>query len=313
MTEDRLDLEVVSRRDVGGRIAILELRAPDESPLPEWAPGAHIDIHIADGLTRQYSLSGSPADRQRWRIAVLREEGGRGGSRAIFDGLVPGATVRAGSPRNHFGLVDADEYVFIAGGIGITPMVPMLTAVREQGKRSSLTYFGREVSSMAFADELASLAGVTIAAKDDGPVATVVSILTAASRGAAVYVCGPDRLVEEVTARCEALGIAAPRVEHFAPMQVDTAGDTSFDLYIDSLDKWVTVPPDRSIVDVVEDEGLYVVTSCLEGTCGSCETPILEGEAEHRDSVLSEEERRAQTCMMICVSRACTATIKLDL
>ncbi|MFI9813867.1 PDR/VanB family oxidoreductase [Saccharothrix variisporea] len=302
------DFEVVvwRREVIAENVVRLTLRHPAGDPLPAWTPGAHLDLVLGPGLVRQYSLCGDPADRSVMQVAVLLEPSGRGGSREVHSTLVEGRAVRVHGPRNHFPLVSADRYLFIAGGIGITPIVPMIRAVAARGAEWRLLYGGRTRSSMAFADELAAQYGdrVIIRPQDEFGLLDLDTFL---DPDAETYCCGPEPLLAAVEQRCP----ARLHVERFTPRAEGER--TSFEVELARSGRTLVVPEDRSILDTLEEAGMTVLSSCREGTCGTCETGVLEGVPDHRDSVLDAEERAAGDVMMICVSRARTPRLVLDL
>ncbi len=302
------ELLVEHKEDVADGVVRLTLRAPGGEPLPPWEPGAHIDL-VLPGSVRQYSLCGDPANRSAYVVAVLREPDGRGGSAYVHDKLLVGDRVQADGPRNHFALVDAERYLFIAGGIGITPILPMLDRVARAGREWQLVYGGRTRSSMAFADEL-SRHGERVLSRpqDEHGLLDLPALLAAAHPGTAVYCCGPEPLLAAV----EALEPADLHVERFTP-QADNGTRTAFEVELAGSGRVLPVPADRSILEVVEEAGVTVLSSCREGTCGTCETGVLGGEPDHRDSVLTADERLENEVMMLCVSRARTPRLVLDL
>jgi len=303
-----LELVVESKEKLADGVVRLTLRAPDGGLLPPWEPGAHIDL-VLPGFVRQYSLCGDPSDTSAYVVAVLREPDGRGGSAYVHDSLSTGDRVPVEGPRNHFALVEAERYLFIAGGIGITPILPMLARVARSGRDWQLVYGGRTSSSMAFTAELASHGDrVTFRPQDEHGLLDLPALLAAAGPGTAVYCCGPEPLLAAV----EALGPADLHVERFTPV-ADLGERTAFEVELAASGRVLPVPADRSILEVVEEAGVTVLSSCREGTCGTCETGVLGGEPDHRDSVLTADERLENEVMMLCVSRACSARLVLDL
>jgi ferredoxin-NADP reductase len=275
-----------------------------------------VDLLLANGLERQYSLCGDPSEAATWRIAVLREPRGRGGSEFVHSRLKTGTEVEVRGPRNHFELHPAPCYVFIAGGIGITPILPMLDAATAAGAQWSLLYGGRTRASMAFADDLADRFGdrVRIRPQDRDGLLDLAAGLGAPRAGTLVYCCGPGGLLDAVEDYCQATGWPAPHVERFQPKaDADPGADRPFEVVLSRTGRAVHVPADASILDAVRGSGVSVLYSCTEGTCGTCETDVLEGVPDHRDSVLTQAERAAGDTMMICVSRAASARIVLDL
>jgi ferredoxin-NADP reductase len=303
-----LELLVDRKEKVADGVAALTLRAPGGEPLPPWEPGAHIDL-VLPGFVRQYSLCGDPSDRSAYVVAVLREPDGRGGSAYVHDSLLAGDRVKVDGPRNHFALVDAERYLFIAGGIGITPILPMLERVARSGGEWQLVYGGRTRSSMAFTQELSHHGErVLFRPQDEHGLLDLPTLLADARPGTAVYCCGPEPLLAAV----EALGPADLHVERFTA-RPDDGERTAFEVELAGSGRVLPVPADRSILDVVEEAGVTVLSSCREGTCGTCETGVLGGTPDHRDSVLTADERLENEVMMLCVSRACSPRLVLDL
>ena len=291
----------------------LTLRAADGGELPPWRPGAHVDLVLEPGLVRQYSLCGDPADRHRWRLAVLREPAGRGGSRHVHERLAPGTRLRVDGPRNHFELLPAREYLFIAGGIGITPSLPLVAAAAASGAEWRLLYGGRRRTSMAFLDLLDRYGDrVGVRAQDETGLLDL-SPLDTPRPDALVYCCGPEPLLAAVERRCAGWPAGALRTERFAARPAAPAVDHDIEVVLRQSGRTVRVPAGTSILKAVEQDGVAVLSSCGEGTCGTCETGVLDGEPEHRDSVLTEAERAAGDVMMICVSRCRGRSLVLDL
>ena len=319
------ELRVVRAWQAADQVMGYVLADPLGAELPSWAPGAHVDVHLPSGMTRQYSLSGDPADRLHWRIAVLLEEDGRGGSRYLHDHIREGAALLAGAPRNNFPLVSADRYVFIAGGIGITPLLPMIAAAHAAGAGWQLHYGARARGRMAFTDELERYGDRSqLYPEDTRGLMPLDRVLGPDAEGAAVYCCGPEPLLLAVERQHLARRAGSLHIERFRPRTADTAGsgagageavqaDNGFDVVLSSTGKVVHVGPRQTVLAAVTKAGAAVESSCLEGTCASCETTVLEGEVDHRDSVLSEEERDSGRTMMLCVSRARSARLVLDL
>ncbi|WP_159500740.1 PDR/VanB family oxidoreductase [Microbacterium sp. 18062] len=283
---------------------------PLSGALPAWEPGAHVDLVVAGAPVRQYSLCGDPA-ASRYRIAVLREPDSRGGSRAVHERLRPGDELVLREPRNHFSLEPSPEYLFIAGGIGITPILPMARAAARSGAAFRLLYLGASRTRMPFLDELAPLGdAVTVIARDEGTRADLVAEV-AASPGALVYACGPERML---TALAEAVPDAETRlrVEYFSAPEIEYEPGGPFRIRLDRSGLELEVQPEESILEVMRGAGVDVLSDCESGICGSCETRIVDGEAEHRDFVLTAQEKAHGDCMMVCVSRAACPLLVLD-
>ena len=307
----------VQAKDVQARdVVSLTLAAPDGGPLPAWDPGAHIDLYLGLDTPRQYSLCGSPEDETRWRLAVLREPEGRGGSVLVHDGVRPGDRLRASRPRNHFSLVTAKRYVMIAGGIGVTPILPMVASLQARDTDWHLTYGGRARASMAFIPELERYGErLTVHPQDVHGLLDLDAALGEPAEGVAIYCCGPGPLLDAVEALCENWPRGALHVERFQPgalLQAEDAG-SSFTVVLANGGQRIEVAAGQTIVDALEAAGVAVTTSCREGTCGTCETPVLAGEPDHRDSFLTPEERESNETMMICCGRAKSSELVLDL
>ncbi|MEV6174560.1 PDR/VanB family oxidoreductase [Streptomyces sp. NPDC051954] len=312
MTVYEAELVVDRTESAADGVLALTLRHPFGEELPAWAPGAHIDVALGPELERQYSLCGDPADRSAWRIAVLREPDGRGGSAYVHGQLGPGDKVRVRGPRNHFALAPAPRYRFIAGGIGITPVLPMLAAAQAAGAEWTLLYGGRSRRSMAFVEELRRYGDrVIVAPQDEAGLLDLAPVCDDLPEGTLVYCCGPGPLLDAVEERCPA-GVL--HVERFSPKERQRTGeDGEFEVVLRQSGRTLTVPPDASVLDTVRAAGVEVLYSCGEGTCGTCETDVIEGTPDHRDSVLTDEEREAGETMLICVSRCRGKRLVLDL
>ncbi|MFI9046861.1 PDR/VanB family oxidoreductase [Streptomyces sp. NPDC053427] len=289
----------------------VELTHPDGKPLPAWAPGAHLDVEVG-GLIRQYSLCGDPQAPTTYRIGVLNAPASRGGSRHVHTRLRPGQTVAVSAPRNHFALEDAPGYLFVAGGIGITPLLAMAREAARRGADWRMVYGGRNRASMAFTDELAALGGeVTLVPQDEHGHLDLDAALDGLSDTTLVYCCGPEPLLAAIERKCPAERL---RVERFAaPATERTGEDAAFEVECRASGRTLTIGPDTSILQAVEDAGIPVTSSCRDGICGSCETRVLAGTPEHRDFLLSEAEHTANATMMICVSRCASGRLVLDL
>ncbi|MEV0912386.1 PDR/VanB family oxidoreductase [Streptomyces hokutonensis] len=293
-----LRLRVAARETVADGVVQLRLEGRD---LPGWEPGAHIDLVLPSGLVRQYSLCGDPADSSSYTVATRLVDGGRGGSREVHEQVRVGAELEVRGPRNRFPLVEAPAYVFVAGGIGITPMLPMLRALPD-GADWRLLYAGRTRESMPFLAEIEELGAdrVTVVAglpDLDGELAAV-------PEGAVVYCCGPEGLMAAVAERFPDV-----RLERFAPRA--SAKGEAFELELRRSGRTLTVPADSTVLAAVRAELPNTLYSCEQGFCGTCQQRVLEGEVEHRDELLTDAERADS--MLICVSRARSVRLVLDL
>jgi len=312
------DLAVTRREEAAQDVVVFTLERPDGRPLPEWTPGAHIDLVLEPSLVRQYSLCSSPADTTAWRIGVLLDAASRGGSKLIHEQLREGSSVCVREPRNHFPLVDSPRYLFIAGGIGVTPMLPMIQLAEAAGAEWHLLYGGRRRSSMAFVDVLSDKGDrVAICPQDETGLLDLDAYLGSPRDDTLVYCCGPEALLGAVQNACASWPAGALHFERFSAkprVEESTEGALDrFEVICQRSGVTVTVPAAESVLEVVERAGVNVLGSCFEGICGSCEVAVLEGTPVHRDSVLTDDEREAKEVMMICVSRSCTERLVLDL
>nr|WP_312866427.1 PDR/VanB family oxidoreductase [Streptomyces boluensis] len=311
-----LDLVLTDKEPIAQDVVRLTFARPDGTDLPAWQPGAHIDLQLSPELTRQYSLCSDPADRTRWQVAVLRAPDGRGGSAHVHDRLAPGDPIRARGPRNHFALQPSPRYLFLAGGIGITPLLPMLTEAERQGAEWELVYGGRSLASMAFHTELRATYGerVRLVPQDEHGLPDLDALLGSPRPDTLVYCCGPEGLLRAVEEGCAAWPADALHTERFAPRGGQLAGEgEEFEVALARTGRTVTVPPGTSVLDAVEQAGVPVLSSCRAGTCGTCETAVLDGIVDHRDSLLTPTEQAAHDTMLICVSRAACPRLVLDL
>lgn len=311
--EFEADVEVLTRKHEADGVVSLELGALDGEALPSWSPGAHIDVLLPDGVSRQYSLCGSVGDPS-WRVGVLREPESRGGSRWIHEHAHVGTRLRVRGPRNHFPLLESPRYLFVAGGIGITPLIPMIAEADAAGADWRLHYGGRRHDSMAFLDDLAGYGDrVVVQPEDRVGMLDLPGILEPPDPETLVYCCGPTGLIDAVEHQCQNWRAGSVHVERFTN-EIRSADDNEeIEVELRSSGVTLSVPPELSILEAVENAGVNVLKSCSEGTCGTCETGVLEGEVDHRDAVLSEEERAENDTMMICVSRARNGRLVLDL
>jgi ferredoxin-NADP reductase len=298
-------------------VVALTLVDPNGDELPSWTAGSHIEVSIGDSLVRQYSLCSSPSARDEWRIAVLAEPASRGGSAFIHEHVREGVELRIRGPRNNFPLVTAPSYRFIAGGIGITPILSMIEAVSLSGAPWGLLYGGRTRESMAFLEELSAYDDhVDVSPQDEYGLLDLDGFLGKPDDDTRIYCCGPQALLEAVEQRCDAWPAGALSVERFSasarPIGSPENELASFEVVCRRSGITVTVPSGVSIFDALTDVGIDVDSSCLEGTCGTCETPVLEGVPDHRDHILTGNDRETSQIMYLCVSRARSRRLVLD-
>jgi ferredoxin-NADP reductase len=313
------DLIVRRRSTPADGVVVLDLAHPASQDLPPWEPGAHIDLVLGDGLTRQYSLCGDPRDPGVWRVGVLLDPNSRGGSRHVHENLTEGATVRVRGPRNHFPLVDAPRYRFIAGGIGITPIAAMIEAVQQAGNDWTLLYGGRTKASMAFADDLAGRYPnrVTVWPQDERGLLDLESVLKDPKDNTLVYSCGPEALLAAVEEQCAQWPVGSLHIERFAAKAASAARAAEaldqFEVVCQRSGITLEVTSDKSILETLEQADIPIMASCYEGVCGTCEARVLEGTPDHRDSMLTEPEKAAGEVMLVCVSRSRTERLVLDI
>ncbi|MFJ9411181.1 PDR/VanB family oxidoreductase [Streptomyces sp. NPDC101393] len=316
LTGDELDLTLLRKEPLAEGVVRLSLAHPSGERLPAWSPGAHIDLALGPDVVRQYSLCGDPGDAFLLQVAVLREPESRGGSRYVHDTLAEGDTVRVSGPRNHFPLVDSPRYLFIAGGIGITPVLPMIAAAEQRGADWQLVYGGRSRATMAFAGQLARdhPHRVELCPQDESGLLELDGLLAGPAAGTLVYCCGPEPLLNAVERQSASWPDGTLHIERFAPKtRMDDTPSASFEVELSRSGITVTVPPDKTVLQSVEEAGVQVLSSCQEGTCGTCETAVLDGVVDHRDSLLSPAEQACNDTMFLCVSRAACPRLVLDL
>lgn len=319
-----LRLQVRAIRLEAQGIHSFELADPGGALLPEVQAGAHVDVHLphlpVPGLVRSYSLAGDPADRHRWLLGVLREPQGRGGSRAMHESVRVGDLLQLSAPRNAFALhAGAQHAVLIAGGIGITPLKSMVHSLRAQGASFELHACARSPAHAAFARELQALVppGSLHWHFDGGEPARgldLAALLRDVQPGTHLYACGPAGLMKAFAAASSHWPAGTVHVEHFKPPEPKPAAAApavqGFEVRLARSGLSVQVAPDQSIVRAIELAGLRVPTSCLSGLCGACKVDVLEGEVEHNDCILSDEDHAR--CMTLCVSRAKSPSLVID-
>jgi phthalate 4,5-dioxygenase reductase subunit len=307
----------VTRNDkIADGIHLFELRDAAGQPLPSFTAGAHIAIQVPNGLLRKYSLCNDPAERDRYQVAVKREVNGRGGSSTLIDSVKAGDTLMVTPPVNDFELPQrAQDFLFIAGGIGITPIMAMMREARAQGKRFRLFYCSRSPETTAFLDELSApeFKDNVVIHYDGGDPANSLdlkSILAERKNREHLYCCGPRPLMEAVRNMTDHWSSAAVHFEAFSEAETHKASDKPFKVKLARTGEVLDVPTDKTILEVLRAHGLEVPSSCETGTCGTCRTKLLAGVADHRDLVLAEHERGDN--IMICVSRAKSEQIEID-
>ncbi|WP_045876230.1 PDR/VanB family oxidoreductase [Pseudofrankia sp. DC12] len=317
---ENLELRVRTVRWEADGVLSCELVRPDGSALPPFTAGAHVDLSLPNGLVRGYSLCGDQGDWYRYVVAVNRDAHSRGGSAWIHDSLRPGQLLEVSAPRNNFPLVeDAADSVLIAGGIGVTPLLGMARRLAALGREWTLHLAVRTRGQAAFLEELRALAGdrpdrvrLHVDEEDGGKVLDLAGVLAGLGDATHVYCCGPLPMLEAFEK--QAAGVPAERrhVEYFAAAQAP-ATEGGFEVELARTGRTVRVPAGRTILETLLEAGIACYYSCTEGVCGSCETPVLGGEPDHRDEVLTDQEKEAGGTMMICCSGSRSARLVLDL
>ena len=320
LATDSLVLRVGGVRAEAKDIISLELTSPSGGELPPFTPGSHLELHLRNGQIRHYSLLNDPAERHRYVVAVGLATESRGGSRFIHGSLRQGDTLTVVGPRNNFALDErAERFCFVAGGIGITPILSMIRWCIGNGKDWRLVYAARNRTRAAFYEELRALDPERVRFhfndEHDGRHLAIDELVGSLREGEHLYCCGPDPLMQAVR---QASTSVAWRVhfEWFSPPELpsqETGDAEGFEVVLRRRGRTLRVADDQSILDALEANGIEAPFSCRAGICRTCETAVCAGTPEHRDYVLSDEERAANNCMMICVSRARTPSLELDL
>ncbi|MDZ3991436.1 Carnitine monooxygenase reductase subunit [Pseudomonas sp. Teo4] len=319
MNEELLNVVVRKREIQGDDVVVLDLERVDGEWLPAFDAGAHVDIHIADGLVRQYSLCGDPADSSVYRLGVLKDPASRGGSVGVHETLLEGRELQISAPRNLFPLAaQAQRTILLGGGIGITPMIAMAHALKQQGADFELHYCGRSRSRSAFLDELANApfaAQVFTHFDDEGPQQRLdlAAVLGHGKTGTHMYTCGPAGFMDWVIGGARQQGYAEDHIhKEYFQVEVDASGD-SFEVVAARSNKTVQVAEGQTILDALAQVGIKIEISCEQGVCGTCLCDVLEGEPDHRDVYLTDEEKAANDQILVCCSRAKSNKLVLDI
>jgi tetrachlorobenzoquinone reductase len=316
--QDTMSLRVERSELVADNIRLLTLVDSGGAALPEWEPGAHLELHLPSSRIRQYSLCGDVSDRYSYIVAVLRVVDGRGGSIEIHDTALEGQTLTVRGPINRFRLVDASSYLLLAGGIGVTPIIAMARELQDRGAQWRMVYATRSAAARVFNDELAAQPQhVTLTSDDVDGIPDFGALIAAQRDGTAVYCCGPEPMIMAVEGFAAANPSVTLHTERFSPSarsaDRSAGGEAPFEIELRRRGVVVTVGADDSALDVVREVVPNHPYSCHEGICGSCEVSVLSGQIDHRDDVLSQEERDANDVMMLCVSRAHSERLVIDL
>lgn len=318
-----LRLKVLKAEAPAPGIRSLALAAADGGSLPGYTAGSHIRVRLPDGDERHYSLINSDpaadvtAAPETYRLGIRLEDGSKGGSK-FMHGLAEGDTLTASEPKNDFKLVENPApAILIAGGIGVTPIISMAAELKRKGRPFEFHYTGRSRPLMAFVEDIEQACGDALTVYCDDEAERCIDLgklIGAASTDSHIYVCGPRGMIEAVREIAHGRGFAKDHV-HFELFEAPEhqGGDTAFEVEVKSTGEVFTIPPDKSIIEVLEAEGVDLTYDCQRGDCGICQTGVLEGVPDHRDVILTEDERAANDVMQICVSRARSAKLVLDL
>lgn len=299
-------------------VRIFELRSPAGAALPAFSAGAHIDLHIPGGISRSYSLLNHSRERHRYLVGIQREPMSRGGSAWMHDSARVGGLVEISAPRNHFAMVeDAPHSVLIAGGIGITPLWSMVQRLEELGRNWTLHYRARSRAIAPLlealdAPERRSHVHIGFSDESDGQRLDLARVVAEAPEGAHLYCCGPNAMIDAFEVACVGLPSERVHVEHFAAREL-AATQGGYTVRLARSTRSVVVQPGQTILESLRACGVIVPSSCQQGVCGACETPVLQGQPDHRDLVLSEAEKASGKTMMICCSGSHTNELVLDL
>jgi vanillate O-demethylase ferredoxin subunit len=315
-----LSVKVTAKVQEAEDIYSFELASTDGKSLPPFSAGSHVDVQIKDGLTRQYSLCNDPTEQHRYQIAVLRDPASRGGSTAMHDNINQGDVIRISEPKNHFPLAHAKHSLLFAGGIGVTPILCMAERLAQIGADFSMHYCTRSPQRTAFRDRIAAsnFAGRVQFHFDDGAAEQKLDlpkVIATPEPGTHIYICGPTGFIDHVVNTAKSLGWPNEQIhlEYFGAAPQDTTGDTAFEIKLASSGKVYTVPADKTIVQVLSENGVDISYSCEQGVCGSCITRVLDGVPDHRDVYFTEDEHAANDQFTPCISRARSKMLVLDL
>jgi ferredoxin-NADP reductase len=317
---ETLDARVRTIRLQADDIVSVELVPLPGGHLPPFAAGSHVDVHLPSGMVRSYSLLNSQDERDRYELGILKDRASRGGSRWVHEQLRVGQVLKIGAPRNNFVLhEDAAHSVLVAGGIGVTPILAMARRLQSLGRPFEVIFLARTRAQAAFADEMEALCGNVhwhFDIEQGGP-PDMRALL--AQRPAGVdthyYACGPAPMLDAFEKACKELGYANAHIERFVAVEVEAASDarTTFQVELRRTGKSIQVTPATTLLQAIRACGVEPTTSCEEGICGSCETKVLEGVPDHRDSVLTDKERESNKTMMVCVGGCRSERLVLDI
>jgi vanillate O-demethylase ferredoxin subunit len=318
MTDPTFKVRVVRKHAEAHDIVALELQALDGGDLPPFEPGAHIDVHLPNGLVRQYSLCNDPRDRGRYQICVLLDPGSRGGSVAVHELVNATDELHIGQPRNFFALAPGGhDSLLLAGGIGVTPMLSMAWRLHAQGAQFQLHYFTRSRSRTAFHDQIKSAPFAASSAlwfdDEDAERPSIPSLLAQSAPGTHVYACGPAGFLDHVRGSFAQAGMPSAQLHIEAFSAARMVPGAAFDVTLRSSGRTVRVGAEQTVVEALAAHGVEIPVSCEQGICGTCLTRVCAGRPDHRDQYLSDQERAADDQFTPCCSRSLTPVLVLDL
>jgi ferredoxin-NADP reductase len=309
-----MELTITATHAPAADVIVIDFASADGKTLPNWEPGAHIDLHLGCGLVRQYSLCGHPDDVDIWSVAVRRDARSRGGSEWLHNAASPGLVLNASVPRNNFPLVAAPCYIFLAGGIGITPFLPMVERAIEAGADVRLAFGGPSELLAAFEDRLPRSRTIDVqlfdAAHGPVPLERVLEDVDAATE---VYCCGPPGMIRATQELARRSRVISLHVEQFTAPTTEGVANKAVTVELVRSGLEIVVPPDQTLLDAVLSSNVFLTSSCREGTCGSCEVAVIAGQPDHRDAVTDPDDPDRDLSMMLCVSRARSERLVLDL
>jgi vanillate O-demethylase ferredoxin subunit len=317
---NKLAVKIIRKTKEAEDIVSFEMSSTDGKPLPPFSAGSHIDVHIRDGLVRQYSLCNDPTEQHRYLIGVLRDPSSRGGSVAIHDTVKEGDVLEISEPKNHFALTRAKRSLLFAGGIGVTPILCMAERLAQTDADFAMHYCTRSIERTAFhgritASSFADKVSFHFDAGAPEQKLDLAALIAKPEPDTHIYVCGPTGFIEHVVNTAKANGWPSEQIhlEYFGAAAQDTSGDGAFEVKLASSGKTYTIPADKTVIEVLVEDGVDIPYSCEQGVCGTCITRVLEGTPDHRDMYFTDDERAKNDQFTPCCSRAKSATLLLDL
>jgi ferredoxin-NADP reductase len=310
-----IDMRLTAIHFGAARTNLFEFRPVRGGDVPQFSPGSHVDVYLPNGTIRQYSIASAVPDRARYLLGVKLEEQGRGGSRCMHDELRVGRVLKLGLPRNNFPLIeDASLSIFIAGGIGITPIKCMIDRLQQLGRAWRLHYAVRARDEAVFAAELAGASvHLHVDTELGGKVIDVAAIVASAPGDAQLYCCGPAPMLAAFEQACVQRPKHCVHLERFSTPDNAAATGGAYTVELARSKRTITVNAGQSLIQALRGAGIKIKTSCEQGICGTCETRVLAGIPDHRDMILSDHEKAANDTMMVCCSGSLGPMLVLDL